>query len=620
MNILIIVTPGPRDRGPEVPSGITSAVRALTGLGHRVEVATPAGERIDDSSWPATVTKRGLPAPDAIEIALNIIWRVPFRRWSLAESLVFSARKARLVKDLAEQIGADLVVIDSHQAYELALATGRPIVAYFGSLLPGPSAAAPQTSNVLGATPAPPELDRAEITRLVRLLPRALARGVLRFESAATARREIEAARAARAVIAPSQVRADRLAVYTGRQVLVVAAGEEIDGRVAQRARPEVTEVWKQALEIAKHQPEPALRALFLNEYDMERALTRWLAADYPGQYLYGVTHFAQHGIAVEIVPLGRVGKARRWIKHRAGDITLQWHALLRCGQCDVIYAASPYDTAFLALLRRARVLRKPLVATLHHPAQGPFARPWLFRLVYGAHDRLLCMNDDIRDEAQRFGVKREKLVLVRWAVDLDFYEPAPVPIGDTTPMVLAAGKVKRDYSTLLEAVPDVDCRLEIYCSALSAPHPGSVPPNAEVHFDQAHPGSSEFLTMQELCARYRACTLVAIPLQASEVRGNSGVTGLLEAMAMGRAVLMTANGFMNIEQAGFGRRIAPGDVDGWREALREFTTDRHKADEMGRQARRVCAEEFSLPAYSSRVAAALRSAAEESPYRRGER
>jgi glycosyltransferase involved in cell wall biosynthesis len=90
--------------------------------------------------------------------------------------------------------------------------------------------------------------------------------------------------------------------------------------------------------------------------------------------------------------------------------------------------------------------------------------------------------------------------------------------------------------------------------------------------------------------------------------------------MAMGRAVLMTANGFMNIEQAGFGRRIAPGDVDGWREALREFTTDRHKADEMGRQARRVCAEEFSLPAYSSRVAAALRSAAEESPYRRGER
>ena len=361
-------------------------------------------------------------------------------------------------------------------------------------------------------------------------------------------------------------------------------------------------------MEVAPTEALPRLRVAFLNNYDMGLALERWKTGDYPGQHLFGITHFPEHGLDVDIIPFGRVGRTRAWINHRIGDVVLQWRVLLRCSHYDVIYSASQNDTLALALLRRMRLLRTPIVATMHHPAQGPLLRPWLFRLAYGGHDRLLCMDEDIYDETLRFGLPQSKVTLVGWCVDLAFYEPEPVPSGPDVPLVLTAGKIKRDYGSLLRGIEGLGCRLEIYCSADSAPPAQSVPANAEVHFDPERPSTSNLLTMEQLLERYKAATVVAIPLQASEVRRTTGLTALLEAIAMGRPVVMTENTFMNIEKAGFGRRVAPGDVEGWRRALSELTTDLSLAEEMGKRGRELCVAEFALPEYSARVAEEVRS------------
>jgi glycosyltransferase involved in cell wall biosynthesis len=347
------------------------------------------------------------------------------------------------------------------------------------------------------------------------------------------------------------------------------------------------------------------LRALFINDYLMAKAMEEWRRGEYPAHHLFGVTHLPDRGVEVEIVPYGRYSTLRTRVTKVFGDLWQQWSVLRWRMPYDVLYSGSQYDSFLLSVLRRLKLYRHPLVATMHHLAKGPLRRPRLFRALYGGHDMLLCMSAEIRDEiVEQLGFASERVRLVGWAVDLDFYTPAPMPSAGPA-VVIAAGKTKRDYDVLVEGASGVDCRVEIYCSALSAPTV-PVPPNVSVHYDTQHADQTAALSMRDLLERYRTCRVVAIPLQASEVRGTTGLTSLLEALAMGRPVIMTTNGFMDIERAGVGVVVEPGDGAGWRAAMASLAGDMALASEMGARARELAERDFGMDAYTDRVAEAL--------------
>ena len=347
------------------------------------------------------------------------------------------------------------------------------------------------------------------------------------------------------------------------------------------------------------------LRALFINDYLMTKAMEEWRRGEYPAHHLFGVTHLPDRGVEVEIVPYGGYSKLRTRLTKVFGDLWQQWSVLWWRKPYDVLYSGSQYDSFLLSVLRRVKLYRHPLVATMHHLAKGPFRRPWLFRALYGGHDALLCMSAEIRDEiVEQLGFPTQRVRLVGWAVDLDFYTPAPIPTAEPA-MVIAAGKTKRDYDVLVEGASGVACSVEIYCSAQSAPTV-PVPQNVSVHYDTQHADQTAALSMRDLLERYRACRVVAIPLQASEVRGTTGLTSLLEALAMGRPVIMTTNTFMDIEGAGVGVVVEPGDHAGWRAAMSSLAGDMTLASEMGGRARELTERDFGMDDYTDRVAEVL--------------
>jgi glycosyltransferase involved in cell wall biosynthesis len=373
-----------------------------------------------------------------------------------------------------------------------------------------------------------------------------------------------------------------------------------------------VAGIWRTVLDTVQEstQAGPRVRSLFLNDYPMDEALAEWRRGEYPGQHLFGVTHLPGLGVDVDILPFGRFSPLRSWVSKRVGDVGQQVRVLMWARPYDVLYAGSQYDTVLLSVLRSLGIYRRPLVATMHHMAKGPLRRPWLFRALYRGHDLLLCMSDDIEGElVEVLGFPRAKVLHVGWAVDLDFYRVRTDPAADV-PLVIAAGKTKRDYRTLVDAVDGLPCQVEIYCSANSAPR-GPYANNVRVVFNEADPGQASALTMAELLARYRQSWVVAIPLPAQEVRGTTGLTSLLEAMAMGRSVVMTSNTSIDVEAEDCGIFVQPGDTAGWRQAINRLVGDRDLTNRLGRSARQVCEERFRLEDYSARIAAALRSVAE---------
>lgn len=209
---------------------------------------------------------------------------------------------------------------------------------------------------------------------------------------------------------------------------------------------------------------------------------------------------------------------------------------------------------------------------------------------------------------------------------------------GEDRPMICAVGLEFRDYKTLVAAVTDLDVDLRIAAASAWSHHAAfagspALPPNVTV-------GGYTYLPLREL---YAAARVVVVPLR--DVDNQAGVTVILEAMAMGKAVIVTATrgqtdvvrdrrngGRGRVKRAwwpGFvdepgvassvgglatGFYVAPGDPAELRRAIHYLLTHPDLADELGRNGRRVVETCFTLDGFTTRFAAAIRGEPDPAP------
>jgi glycosyltransferase involved in cell wall biosynthesis len=355
------------------------------------------------------------------------------------------------------------------------------------------------------------------------------------------------------------------------------------------------------------------MRVLLLNNYEMDGVLAEWQEGLCPAHHLWGASHLSAFGIESEILPFERFPQLnRRWRVQRALNcnsremiaLDQQVRALIH-RRTDVIYAACQDHTFLLARLRHLGLLRKPIVTTIHHP----IAPHSVEERLLNAHDLVFCLSRVLRDQIlARDLVSPEKLVVVDWAPDLDFYGPFVAYESQpkhVQPVIISAGKSNRDYDTLVDGSRGLSCRLEIFCSSNSAPSVVCDP--AQVKLTVGARGSNA-TSHVEMRAEYARAYAIAIPMPA--VDRLSGLTSLLDAMAIGRPVIMTRNRYIDIdiEALGFGIWVDAGDTEGWRAAIRSLIMDPQRAREMGRRARQATEERYNLMAYAESVARSLRA------------
>ena len=80
----------------------------------------------------------------------------------------------------------------------------------------------------------------------------------------------------------------------------------------------------------------------------------------------------------------------------------------------------------------------------------------------------------------------------------------------------------------------------------------------------------------------------MAIPLFLG--KSLSGLTSLMDALGMGKPVIMTKHPLIDIdiEAQGIGKWVEPGDVKGWRDAIQFFEEHEDEAFLMGQRARNL--------------------------------
>ena len=210
----------------------------------------------------------------------------------------------------------------------------------------------------------------------------------------------------------------------------------------------------------------------------------------------------------------------------------------------------------------------------------------------------------------ERWRVPPARVVLTPFMVDAGFFCQAALPQrtpdedeGRGTkdessptarvPLICSVGLERRDYPTLMRAVRDLDVR-----AIIAAASPWSKQADSTERTEIPSNVTVRRFTQYELRQVYAESAFMVMPLY--NVEFQAGVTAILEAMAMERAVICsrTAGQTDIIVEGETGLYVPPGDPQALRQAIAYLLNHPDEAQRMGRNGRRVVEERMSLERY----------------------
>jgi glycosyltransferase involved in cell wall biosynthesis len=253
--------------------------------------------------------------------------------------------------------------------------------------------------------------------------------------------------------------------------------------------------------------------------------------------------------------------------------------------------------------LLKARHERRPHVAIFSWISKPKASR--LLRATHSHFDAIILMSSHQREHAlDCLGIPESKLPLLRWPVDTRFWRPMPL----ASTMLCAVGREMRDYETLIDAVAGTDIRLHIAANIVQGKNdPWICTINeAQNKYPNITAGKKNFTELRELYARSRFLVMPVLPTDT-----DNGSTSILEAMAMGKAVICsrTEGQIDIIEHGKTGLFVPTKDPRAMREAIEYLWNNPDVAEGMGREAYAYALKHHRLEDWVSHVKAIVEQA-----------
>jgi glycosyltransferase involved in cell wall biosynthesis len=302
------------------------------------------------------------------------------------------------------------------------------------------------------------------------------------------------------------------------------------------------------------------------------------------GSYLESLSGLSRVFYKVVPAPIAQALEAYRRRRHY--DVIVSWD-----DRIALIYA-------FLLMLTRSRSRHVAVVSWM-----APRRKAGILRLVQKHIDRIIVWSRTHKDLLIEFsGISSSRVTEIPYFVDQKFWRPTGAP----NEIICSAGDSKRDYATLIEAMRDLPIRCRIATN---------VKPSKQRTGDWAAtstaiaavpdlPGNvvlapASFVDLRDI---YAASFCVVVPLLPSF--RDHGVTTVVEAMAMGKAVICSHIKGQDdfIEDGINGIFVRPSDPKSLQAAITYLYEHPEVADRMGTEGRKRAEEIFALDHFVANV------------------
>jgi glycosyltransferase involved in cell wall biosynthesis len=222
---------------------------------------------------------------------------------------------------------------------------------------------------------------------------------------------------------------------------------------------------------------------------------------------------------------------ARRLARWAGMPVAQAWLAFRQRRRFRAVLTDGEHIGLPLALMLKAARDRIPHVTIGHRLANGP-KRPLFRWLRAHSHIDRIVLHSSVQHRLaiSELGIPPERLALLPYQVDTEFWRPTPVA---EERLICSVGLEHRDYPTLFRAVDGMDVQVAVAAASYWSHQRNTAadappPPNVTV-------GAYNYHDLRDLYAR---AALVVVPL--FDVDFQAGITTILEAMAMGKAVVVT--------------------------------------------------------------------------------
>jgi glycosyltransferase involved in cell wall biosynthesis len=319
--------------------------------------------------------------------------------------------------------------------------------------------------------------------------------------------------------------------------------------------------------------------------------------------------------VRTAVYPAPNRGFARRLLDHASLATSAVAGAPLS-GPADVVVCESPPLFLAGAAIAFARIKRAPLLLNVadRWPASAVElgaltdrrairAAEWLERAAYRSAAAISVPTEGLVDDLRLHPDARDKVVRLGPSVDVERFDPGPIAPGARL-RVLYAGTVglAQGLDTLVEAArragPDA---VEVTVAGDGA--------DAPILRERIERERIEAVRMvgsvahREVPRLYAEADAAVVLLRDRPIFAGALPTKLLEAMAAGRAIVLSARGESArlVEGAGAGVVVPPEDPEALAGAFRELAGDAQRLRSLGAAGRRAAVERFSRERLVSR-------------------
>ncbi len=265
------------------------------------------------------------------------------------------------------------------------------------------------------------------------------------------------------------------------------------------------------------------------------------------------------------------------------------------------IVCAHLESTLLILLLRRLCHFRPPIVIW-----EVPWSPGWAYRervsrlAIPRADCSVVFSSSQIQLVRSVYG-QHTPVVFLPFCIDVEFYRPLPKVPG-VRPYILSCGMDPgRDFAILLDVSGAIPADITIKAGRTFAPN-RSTPANVTITRDHM-----SYLRYRDL---YAGAAIVVVTTHNTP--NASGVTSLMEAMAMGKPVVVSDNPALRdyLPPPDAGVVIPVGDRAALQAAILGLLSDPAKAEKMGQAARAFALKNFHPKRHFQAVATLLNDVA----------
>lgn len=343
-------------------------------------------------------------------------------------------------------------------------------------------------------------------------------------------------------------------------------------------------------------------KVLLINSYSLDKIYLAWKENKSPGHYLFGKIDLEKMGgYHVDILAFEKYKILNFLGKFiRINFLDQQIRALFIMHKYDIIYAPFPLsNTRLLALFKMLGLIKTPFAVLGHQnlyepPAKGKthgFKKTLLLQ-----YDKIAFLSKELLEKTKQdldvsTCISNNKFTHISWGAEKEFYSRRLKSLkSEESNFVICAGTTDRDFELIIEIFREIDFPLEIYCTPNTRPNVADLPKHITIN--------SSFIPYSDLLERYRQARIIFIPLKIQTVNSGRtlGLTVILDALAIGKPVIMTKNNYLDIDpkDRGFGLSIPSHDVNVWREEILKVIFDYEKLDRMGINANKLFFEKYN--------------------------